>query len=308
MRSTKTGTAIAVGGMATMLGLLGCHGTPTSGGSSTTASDAATPLAADAAHAGPVNELPIPKERVDSTVNPEHLPAYHGPTGVVEGTVWVTGDEAPPLMGKSFDRCPAAAEVYSKTFREGPADARGRRPLADAIVGVTGYSGFYIPEQQTSQLLTIANCAYSARTVAMTFGQALEVKNYNAGPLFAPTFENQADPVLMVATPNGDPVRLYPRAPGRYRLIDRAGHSWLEADVYVLFQPLHAVTDLAGHFRIEGVPVGKLKIGVQHPAIDKQIQQDIEVKDGVVSEVELTLPNAKPAPRPPSRNLKPLIP
>jgi len=305
MRSPLAIFAIAVGGAAAMLGPLGCHGAPTSSGGATTAPDAATSLASDA---GPVNELPIPKAQVDSTVNPEHLPAYHGPTGVVEGTLWVTGDAAPPLMGKNFDKCPAAAEVYSKTFREGPADAQGRRPLADAIVGVTGYSGFYVPEQRPSKLLTIANCAYGARTVDMTFGQALEVKNDNAGPMFAPTFENQADPALMIATPGGDPVRLYPRAPGRYRLIDRVGHSWLEADVYVLYQPLHAVTDLAGHFRIEGVPVGKLKIGVQHPAIDKQIQQDIEVKDGVVSEVELTLPNAKPAPRPPSRNLKPLIP
>jgi len=62
-------------------------------------------------------------------------------------------------------------------------------------------------------------------------------------------------------------VRLYPAQIGRYRLIDRAKNDWMEADVYVIGHPLHAVTDEQGHYRIEGVPVGKLKIAAQHPAI-----------------------------------------
>ncbi len=297
--------AIVVGGAALIFSSFGCHGG--SGGSAGGGGDAATVLADKAGSKTPVNVLPLPKETVENTVNPTHLPAYGGATGVVEGTVWVTGDPAPPMMGKNFDKCPAAANVYAKTFREGP-DEGGKRALGDAIVAVTNYEGFYIPEKKPSKQITIANCAYSARTVDLTFGQALEVKNDNAGPFFAPAFENQIDPALMVATPGGDPVRLYPKSPGRYRLIDRVGNAWLEADVYVLYQPLHTVTDVQGHFRIEGVPVGKLKIGVQHPMIDKQLQQDVEVKDGVVSKVELTLPNVKPAARPPDRNLKPVIP
>jgi len=308
MRNEKAVFAIAVGGALAVLSLGGCHNAASSSGGGGSSTDGATTLA-DAGHAqhGPVNELPIPKETVDSTVNPTHLPTYTGATGVVEGTVWVTGDAAPPLMGKNFDKCPAAAAVYGKTFREGAGEPPGKRNLADAIVGVTGFKDF-VPEKKPSKQITIANCAYSARTIDMTFGQALEVKNDNAGPMFAPQFENQLDPAIMIATPQGDPVRLYPRSPGRYRLIDRVGSSWLEADVYVLLQPLHAVTDVAGHFRIEGVPVGKLKVGVTHPAIEGQVQQDVEVKDGVVSTVELTLPNVKPAARPATRNLKPVIP
>ena len=256
---------------------------------------------------GPVDELPIPKDVVEKTVNPTHLPEYKGPTGVVEGTVYVTGDPAPPLMGKNFDKCPQGADFYAKTFREGK-EVDGKRPLADAIVAVTGYSGFYVPEKNPNKLVTISHCTYDARTVDMTFGQALEVKNAGSAPMFAPDFENQTSPAIMVATLGGDPVRLYPKKPGRYRLIDRLGYSYLEADVYVLYQPLHAVTDIAGHFRIEGVPVGKLKVGVDHPAIDKQVQEDVEVKDGVVTKVTLVLPNAKAAPRPVSRDLKPILP
>jgi hypothetical protein len=274
--------------------------------------DAATALAADGGttkpKTGPVNELPVPKDLVEKTVNPTKLPAYKGPTGVVEGTVWVTGDPAPPLMGKNFDKCPEAASVYSKAFREGPPLEGGKRALADAIVVVTGYSGFYLPEKRPNKLVTVSHCAYSARTIDMTFGQALEVKNEGSAPMYAPFLENQASPAIMVATLGGDPVRLYPKKPGRYRLVDRLGHSWLEADIFVLYQPLHTVTDVAGHFRIEGVPVGKLKIGVEHPAIQGRLQKDLEIKDGVVTTVDFSLPNTKPAPRPPSRDLKPVLP
>ena len=296
--------AIAVGTTA----LAACRTEPSP---STQTGPATSLAAADAGKpkkVGPVDELPIPSAMVDETVNPEKLPPYKGPTGVIEGTVYVTGDPAPPVMGKSFDKCREGEAFYAKTFREGPTLDGGKRTLADAIVAVTGYGGYYIPEKRPSKLISVSHCAYGARTIDMTFGQALEVKNEGSKPMFAPDFENQPSPAIMVATLGGDPVRLYPKKPGRYRLVDRIGNTWMDADVFVLLQPLHAVTDASGHFRIEGVPVGKLKIGVDHPAIAKQVQKDIEVKDGVVTNVDLTLPNEKAALPPPSRNLPPVLP
>ena len=67
-------------------------------------------------------------------------------------------------------------------------------------------------------------------------------------------------PVLMMATSHGDPVRIYPPRPGYFTLIDNEKHSWAQADVYALLHPLHAVSDRAGHYRIDGIPVGKLKV------------------------------------------------
>jgi len=261
-----------------------------------------------AAKPGPIDVIPVPKDVVEKTVNPGHLPEYKGPTGVVEGTVYVSGDPAPPMMGKNFDKCPEGADFYAKTFREGK-EVDGKRPLADAIVAVTGYGpGYYVAEKNPSKVLPISHCTYGARTVDLTFGQSLDVKNEGSAPMFAPDFENQSSPAIMVATLGGDAVHLYPKHPGRYRLIDRLGYSYLEADVFVLYQPLHAVSDIAGHFRIEGVPVGKMKIGVEHPAIAGQQSQDVEVKDGVVTKVSFTIPNAKAAVRPPSRDVKPVLP
>jgi len=169
----------------------------------------------------------------------------------------------------------------------------------------------FVPEKQPNKHMTIENCAYSARTVDMTFGQALEVQNEGGpgSPLMAPYLENQPSTAVLVATPHGDPVRLYPKSPaGRYRLIDRLGNAWLEADVFVFVTSLHATTDIKGHYRIEGVPVGKVTVAARHPAIgDRWIEKPIEVSDGVVTTVDVTIPNDKPAKQPPSHPPKPLF-
>jgi hypothetical protein len=285
--------------------LFGCKTTPVR----PTADDGATALA-DAAppKPGPVNALPIPKDIVEKTVNPGKLPEYKGPIGVVEGTVYVTGDPAPPTMGKTFDRCPLAADVYAKTFRETTLP-NGSRVLADAVLGVTGYSGYIVAEKAPTKQIGIHNCAFTQRSVDMTFGQALEVKNDGGqGPLFAPDFENQSSPAIMIATPGGDPVKLYPKQPGRYRLIDRVGNAWLDADVFVSVTPLHTASDIKGHYRIEGVPVGKLKLSAWQPAIAHGWEKDIDVKDGVVTTVDVTIVNDKPAAQPPPPSVKPILP
>ncbi len=306
-------SAIAVGSVALGIALAACHTQPDQPSPADTPAASApdaTPLATAHDASAPINALPVPTLKVDQTVNPRHLPAYKGPTGVVEGTVTVTGPAAPVAMGKNFDKCPVAKNTYGHAFREGPPMADGKRALADAMVVVTGYSGFFLPEQKEAKRIFIKDCAFSERTIDLTFGQALEVQNKSApsAGLYGPSFENQPLPALMMATPNGDPVRLYPKVMGRYRLVDRSGHKWMDADVYVIGQPLHAVTDISGHYRIEGVPVGKLHIGVRHPAIEGDVHEDIDVKNGVVTKVDLNVPFDKSAPQPRRKDLPPIIP
>src|SRR5579859_7741080 len=111
---------------------------------------------------------PIPKELVDSVVNPEHLPAYTGPTGSVEGTIVVVGPSAPDVK-IDVTPCPAALDTYGKLFREGtPATPGGPRPLADTVVIAVGYAGSYVPERQPAKRVTISpNCGYPTRTITM---------------------------------------------------------------------------------------------------------------------------------------------
>jgi hypothetical protein len=237
-----------------------------------------------------MNALPMPSASVAAVVNPANLPVYDGPTGSVEGTVLVRGPESPnvPVDPRG---CPAAMDTYGKLFRAGPARPDGLRPLADAVVVVTGYAGAYIPEPEEAQRVTISpsRCGYPLRTIAMTFGQRLEISN-DSKLSFAPYLEGTFQPAVMIAPPerNGEPVKLYPPQTGWFGLRDRM-QPFVRNDVFVLRNPLHAVSDLAGHFRVDGVPVGKLKVGARLPPVGSEAEVDVEVRPNVVESVEVVL-------------------
>jgi hypothetical protein len=236
------------------------------------------------------NDLVIPAASVSAAINPSNLPAYSGPTGIVEGTVLVKGPDAPDVPDLNVHNCPAAIDTYGKLFRAGPARADGLRPLADAVVVVTGYAGAYIPVSSNVKRVAITpNCGFRERTITATFGQRIEVVNDSKIP-FGPFLDGVQRPAVMIAPPeqNGDPVKIYPPQPGHYYMRDEM-QPYVKEDVYVLLQPLHTVSDLTGHYRIEGVPVGKLKVAAQLGAISAETHADVEVLANVVQSVELVL-------------------
>jgi hypothetical protein len=245
---------------------------------------------------------------VDYVLNPNHLPAYSGPTGSVEGTVTIDGPPSPSVP-LDASKCPAALDTYGKLFREGtPAKPGGPRPLIDAVVVVVGYTGFYVPEKNEAVKLTVgANCSYPARTIAITYGQRLEISNQSA-LLFAPLIDNYSTPAVMVAPPkgNGEPINVYPQRAGRFMMTDRL-ESFVHEDLYVFRHPLHAVTDRNGHYRIDGVPVGSLKLGVAHPGANVQAEIPLDIKAGTVSkaDVKVTYKPAAPPARPASSEVLP---
>jgi len=259
----------------------------------------------------PVNALPGPSASasVAALVNPENLPVYSGATGIVEGTVLVRGPDSPEVPGLNVKACPAAMDTYGKLFRAGPARADGLRPVADAVVAITGYSGYYLPEaHEAHQVVITASCGYRQRAIAMTFGQRLEVVNDSKIP-FAPELDDVFQPAVMMAPPqrNGDPVKIYPPHPGHFLLLDHL-QPFVQGDLYVLRQPLHAVTDLDGHFRIEDVPTAKLRIGAQLANVG-EAQKDVEVRTNVVEDLEIVL-TYSPSDAGPQyvRSKRPLIP
>jgi hypothetical protein len=284
---------IAWGGtIATLVGGPGCS-RHDSKGAAPAASSAATGDAAAEDVASP-----IPQELVDAVVNPQHLPKCSGATGSVEGTILVIG---PPSPERKIDasNCPAALDTYRKLFREGtPAQPNGPRPLADAVVIAVGYAGCYIPESAPAKKVTIsANCAYPTRTITMTFGQRLEVANQSKFP-FAPTIESQESPAVMMAAPleMGDPVRLYPRVPGHSAMGDFM-QPFVQQDLYTLRYPLHTVSDLSGHYRIDGVPVGKMSVRALHPTVGSEAANPVDIKPNVVAKMDITLEYAPQAPK-----------
>ena len=271
-----------------------------------TVSDAA-PIATTIPDAAPINVTPLPTASIAKMVNPQRLPAYAGPTGSVEGTIYVTGDPAPETPA-DFKRCPDAVKNYGHAFREGePKTPGGPRWLADAVVAITGYGNFFIQEKEEAEEVTIEGCGLSKRTVTMTFGQRLEVKNLTK-EFWTPKLEPSQSTVMMMAAPGGDPVKLYPKEPGHYHIIDH-DRKWLVDDLYAFLHPLHTSTKVGGTFRIDGIPVGKVKVNTSHPRIrNAEASKEIEIQEGVVARVDLTIdhkpppdagapPDAEPAPR-----------
>jgi hypothetical protein len=240
--------------------------------------------------ATPPNALTLPAASIEAVLNPEKLPPYAGPVGGVEGTIYVKGPDAPDMPNLDVHVCPAAIDTYGKLFRAGPPTPSGTRPLADAIVGVTGYSGFYLADTSPAVKVTInASCAYPTTTIAVTFGQRLEIDNASK-IAFAPRLEGIFQPAVMIAPPelNGGPVKLYPTHTGWFALVDSL-QLFVRGNVYVVRQPLHAVSDVQGHYRIDGVPTGKLKVSALLPAIQSGANADVDVRANVVEHVDMTI-------------------
>lgn len=251
-----------------------------------------------------LNVATVPDKEVKAMVNPENLPAYAGPTGSIEGTVSISGPAAPGtgLSPATFSECPNAAKTYGVRFRSGPMPEAGdTRWLADAIVVITGYKGFWIREKNEAVEAQIEGCGFRKRTITMTFGQRLEVKNLT-DQFWTPELEPRSPGAMMMAPPhNVDPVKLYPKQAGRHALVDH-DRKYIVNDVMVFRHPLHAVTDMnTGHYRIDGVPVGKVRVTATHPELLNVVStMETVVSVGHVATVNLTLnyrgePEAKDA-------------
>jgi hypothetical protein len=296
MRSFSNEIAIVVGSLLAF-SALACSRTDKAGASGDAAGSAASAPSASPAASVKAESFPLPRASVDLVLNPGGFPPYDGPTGSVEGTVYVTGPAAPSVPVDT-SKCPAAIDTYGKLFREGSALPNGARPLADAVVVVVGYSGHYLPEREDAKRVAIGpNCAYPSRTITVTFGQRVDVSNHST-LLFAPLIDQDEMPVVMVAPPleKGDPVKLYPRKAGYFTIGDRM-EPFVHEDLYVFRHPLHTVSGLDGHFRIDGVPLGNLKVGVHHPSIGADAEAPVEVLAGVVQRVDLTVTYAPKQPR-----------
>jgi hypothetical protein len=270
-----------------LLALGGTAGCDSCSRSAVVVADAA-PAATLVPDAAVINVAPVPTASVAKAVNPANLPGYAGPTGTIEGTISVTGDPAPATPA-DFKRCPDGEKVYGHAFRDGEAKTPGgSRWLADAVVAVTGYQHFFVPEKREAKLVTIEDCGFSTRTVTMTYGQRLEVKNLTKD-FWTPKLEPAQSSVMMMAPPGGDAVRIYPKVAGHYHLVDH-DRKYAVDDLYVFLHPLHTSSAVGGTFRIEGVPVGKVTVNTSHPGIpDAEASKEVEVTDGGVTHVDLTL-------------------
>ena len=84
------------------------------------------------------------------------------------------------------------------------------------LVAVTGYKG-YVPAAAPTVKVEARDCTWGRRTVAVTFGQHLEVFAKD-GDGYLPRLVGVRSPAVHVAIPGGRPVNVYPTRPGRFLL------------------------------------------------------------------------------------------
>lgn len=285
MRGVKQWCGVSLLGLAS-LGIAACRN-KSPAGDAAPAPSASVPAAPSVYKpAAPVaSGLPATQELVSQVVNPKNEPEYKGPTGTVKGLVTASGDQAIETKhhtDKIKDPCPDGRATYSHLFREGM-----MRSLADVLVAVTGYTG-YVSEKKPKVVVAARGCAFSTRTVAMTFGQSLDVVSKD-GEAYVPSLLGSRMDAQLLALPGGAPSTLYPPNPGHYFLTDSI-KVFMLADVFVVKYPTHDVTSLDGRFEISGIPVGKARISALLPATRAVVEKDIEIKAGEPLELSLTLP------------------
>ena len=259
---------------------------------STTAS--ASPSASVVAPAAPSAPfgigVPLPAANIAKVVNPNNAEPYKGPTATLRGTVRIKGDP-PPNTNLTFpaDKCGEAAATYGKLFRVGLEGA-----AADVLVTVLGYKQF-VPAREEVKKVTIHGCAFNRRTIAMTFGQRLEVANIDQIESYMPYLDGAPRRATMVAVPRGTPVKLFPlEGNAHYMLRDEMAKTFLTSDVFVLNFATHDVTGLDGQYEIRDIPVGKVNVAAFLPAIDQAAEQSLELKEGTNTlDLELVYPKKK---------------
>ncbi len=254
------------------------------GGSSASTKSKADGNAPSAKKAAEVASALPEKEVVEPVINPKKLEPYAGPTGIVRGVVRATGDKAPELpktVAKMEASCDRSRSVFGVLFREGE-----NRELADVLVAVTHYEGF-VPAKEDTLKVWGKGCAWDQRTYAMTFGMQLEIDGADNRP-YVPELLGQPMPAQLFVLPTAPAVKLPPKKPGRYKLVDSM-RLFNAAELFVLPYATTDVTGLDGTFEIQGIPVGEVQINALLPQTGQTAEKKITIEEGKVTEVDFEL-------------------
>jgi hypothetical protein len=198
-------------------------------------------------------------------------PSVARANGTIEGTIRIAG--APPAVAArpiAKDTNVCGSEAPPESLRIGKAGA-----LANVVVSVTDARGGGAPAPTAGAALDQRKCRYVPHVQAVTVGTPLAVMNNDA--ILHNVHGNDAGgagpalTVFNVAMPiKGQTLPVPMRKPGLVKLQCDAGHSWMNAWIYVFAHPYFAVTDDAGAFVIKDVPAGEHVVELWHEPADGQ--------------------------------------
>lgn len=205
--------------------------------------------------------------------------------GMIEGTVTLTGaaPEMKPLVRRSDPVC-AATDAVEPFVRVG--DGAG---LADVVVRLPAGAAPPPGAMPPPRLIAQRGCMYDPYVTTVLAGQVVSISNADR------TAHNVAaavgaDPILNKAQPQGSaPIdRTITEAPGTVITLGCDIHTWMRGYIVVTDHAHAAVTDVAGHFRLDNVPAGEHDLEVWHPHLGS-ITTRVTVADKRVTRANLTL-------------------
>ena len=214
--------------------------------------------------------------------------------GTIEGTVRLAGPVPPPAprpIAKDANVC--GREAPAEAVVAGKAGA-----LRNVVVFVKDARVAGPPPPVAGASLDQRQCRYVPHVQALTVGTPLSVMNNDA--ILHNVHGNEAREgsppltVFNVAMPiKGQKLPVPMRKPGLVRLQCDAGHTWMNAWIYVFDHPYYAVTDDNGAFVIAGVPAGEHVVELWHEPASGQgpgvrTTAKVKVVDGKRAKLDLT--------------------
>jgi hypothetical protein len=199
------------------------------------------------------------------------VPAPALANGAIEGTIRLAGPTpaaaARPIL-KDASACGREAPAESVIVGKGGT-------LGNVVVFVADAKPAVAPAAIAGAALDQRQCRYIPHVQALTVGTPLAVMNNDA--ILHNVHGNEAKPdgpsltVFNVAMPiKGQKLPVTMRKPGLVKLQCDAGHSWMNAWIYVFDHPYYAVTDTSGAFVIADVPAGEHVVELWHEPANGQ--------------------------------------
>jgi len=215
--------------------------------------------------------------------------------GTIEGTIRLAGAApavaARPIL-KDAGACGREAAAESVVVGKGGT-------LGNVVVFLKDAKPAAAPAPVAGASLDQRKCRYVPHVQALTVGTSLAVMNNDA--ILHNVHGNEAKtdaPALTVfnlATPiKGQKVPVAMRKPGLVKLQCDAGHTWMNAWIYVFEHPYYAVTDDSGAFVIGDVPPGEHVVELWHEPANGEgagtrVTAKVKVIDGKRARLDLAL-------------------
>ena len=210
--------------------------------------------------------------------------------GTIEGIVRLAGPApavAPRPIARDANVC--GPEAPAESVLVGAAGA-----LANVVVFVKDARLAGPPRPVAGASLDQRRCRYVPHVQALTVGTPLAV--VNSDPILHNVHGNDpASTVFNLAMPiKGQRLPIALRKSGLVRLQCDAGHTWMNAWIYVFDHPYYAVTDGSGAFIIKDVPAGDHLLELWHEPPSGQgpgtrTTAKVRVVDGKRARLDLTL-------------------